>query len=310
MSVVDAVAHFTSSHEPVLGTRLALRVTAVDGAAAAAAEEAVLAVCSRLEAVLSAYRPDSEWSRWRRGELAEAGPEITELLRLAAHWHRVSRGAFNPQAGVLRERWLAAEHDQQVPNADELAALAATLRPLPYAVTDDGIDRTGDCSRLDLHALAKGWIVDRAAAVAMTTPGIEAVVVNAGGDLVHRGTGEVLVGIEDPRRPFDNVPPLTRVHLANAGLATGSGARRPVRIGGRRLSHVIDPRTGAPVEHILSASVIAPDCATADALATTVGVLPVDEGLTLADATDGAACLLLTAGGESLRTERWAACVA
>lgn len=298
---------FTSVHEPVLGTRLVLRIRAVDEATARAAEGAALAEFDRLEALLSAYRPDSEWSRWRRGEVATPGPEVTALLGLADRWHSASAGAFNPQAGVLRQRWLRAERDQVVPDPGELADLATGLQRLPYRLVDGGVERTGDCSALDLHALAKGWIVDRAAGAAMTAGGVGEIVVNAGGDLFHRGTGEVVVGIEDPRRPFDNVAPMVRVRLSDGGLATGSGARRPVTIGGRRFSHVIDPRSGQPVEHILSASVFAPDAATADAVATVVGVLPVDEGVSFAEALPGVGCCLLAADGTLVRTDVWSA---
>lgn len=302
---------FTSTHEPVLGTRLVLRIRAGDEATARAAENAALAEFDRLESLLSAYRPDSEWSRWRRGEAATPGPELTALLVLADHWHSASEGAFNPQAGVLRQRWLAAERDQVVPADDELATLAAGLQHLPYSVAGGpagaSVERTGECSALDLHALAKGWIVDRATKAAMTATGVSEILINAGGDLLHRGTGEVVVGIEDPRRPFDNVLPMVRVRLADGGLATGSGARRPMTIGGRRFSHVIDPRSGQPVEHILSASVLAPDAATADAVATVVGVLQMAEGLSFAEALPGVGCCLLAADGTLVRTDLWRA---
>lgn len=297
---------FVSVHEPLLGTRITLRVRAADEDAAAAAEHAAIGEIERLEAVLTAYRPGSEWSRWRHGEQA-AGPEVRAVLALAAHWHERTGGAFNPLAGVLRERWLRAVEEQQVPSPDELAGLAAGIAQLPYAIDGDRVERVGDCSRLDLHAIAKGWIVDRAAAAALACHGVQEVLLNAGGDLVHRGDGEVVPGIEDPRRPFDNVAPMARVRVANAGLATGSGARRPYRIGTQTFNHTLDPATGQPVDHVRSASVVAPDAATADALATAVAVLPIDEGVRLVDATAGCGCLLLDADGQLWRNDRWAA---
>ncbi len=298
---------FASVHEPLLGTRVTLRLRAVDEVGARAAEHAAIGEIERLEALLSAYRPDSEWSRWRRGEHAAAGPEVRAVLALAALWHERTGGAFNPQAGVLRERWLRAVAEQRVPSREELASLAGGIARLPYAIEGDRVERVGECGRLDLHAIAKGWIVDRAAAVAAACPGIHEVLLNAGGDLVHRGDGEAVAGIEDPRRPFDNVAPMARVRVANAGLATGSAARRPYRIGARTFNHTLDPATGQPTDHVRSASVVAPDAATADALATAVAVLPIADGLQLTDATAGAGCLLLDADGQLWRNERWAA---
>lgn len=297
-----------SVHEPVLGTRLTLRIDADDATDAARAEQAVLdKMCDALEAGLSAYRSTSDWSRWRRGELAEATADITALLALSAHWHRRSGGAFNPQVGrPVQPRWLAAERAGHPPADVELAALAASIRELPFVVrADGGIDRTGDCTQLDLHALAKGWVVDRAVAAAVAVEGVSAVLVNLGGDLRRSGPGEVQVAIEDPRTPFDNAPPLTRTVLAEGGLATAAGrvahwwstaaatamcsTRGPgspcsTRSLPRRL-HRPAPRRTVP--------------------ATAAGVLQPQEALALAEGIPDAAVFVLDAAGRTWASERW-----
>ncbi|MEQ1701453.1 MAG: FAD:protein FMN transferase [Ilumatobacteraceae bacterium] len=300
--------HFASSHNPLLGTRVTLRLLADDEATADAAEAAVIGEMDRLEGILSAYRPDSEWSRWRSGQHTTAGPEIAAVLSLAAHWWRVSDGAFHPLAGVLRARWLRAVEEQTLPSSEELAALAASITDLPYGVHDGIVSRTGDCSRLDVHAIAKGWIVDRAAALAVAMPGIHEVLLNAGGDLLHRGSGDVVVGIEDPRQPFDNAAPFARVRIGNAGLATSGDAHRPMTIDGHAWSHVLDPRTGQPVGQVCSATVIATDAATADAMATVVSVLSPADALAAAD-QQGVAVLLVQPDGRTHHNARWAAAV-
>ena len=78
-----------------------------------------------------------------------------------------------------------------------------------------------------------------------------------------------------------NAPPLTKVAIAGQGLATSGSARRGFRIDGRWYSHVIDPRDGWPVDRVASATVIAPDAATADVVATLLSVLPPVDGLAL-----------------------------
>jgi thiamine biosynthesis lipoprotein len=276
-----------------------------DEGIAEAAEAAAIDEMDRLEGLLSAYRPDSEWSRWRRGEVATAGPELSALLALAAHWWHESSGAFHPLAGVLRTRWLRAVQEQRLPGDDELAELASRMATLPYELRSGLVVRTGDCSQLDLHAIAKGWIVDRAVALAAARPGVREVLLNAGGDLLHRGAGEIVVGVQDPQQPFDNAAPLARVRLADAGLATSGDAHRPMTIGGRAWSHVVDPRSGRPVDHVRSATVVAADAATADALATVVSVLSPDEALAFADRHD-AAVLLVQPDGRTVHNSRWA----
>ena len=298
----------TSVFEPVLGTRLALRLTAATHQALARAEDAVLAECDRLEDLLSAYRPDSAWNQWRDGRVDTPAAEVSDLLHLAARWHALSGGAFNPQVGVLRARWLHAVVESRPPAADELAALAAGITDLPYQVTDDGrLERHGDCSHLDLHAIAKGWVADRAAAVALAVDGVSDVVVNLGGDLRHAGDGDLTVRIEDPRTPWDNAPPLATVQVGEGGVATGSGARRPMQVGAMAYSHVLDPRTGQPVAHTSSATVLAADAATADVLATVTGVLQPDAAVAWIETVDGAAVLLLDHNGRVRASNRWPA---
>ena len=217
-------APVTSMVEPVLGTRLALRLTAADDHKLALAEDAVLAECDRLEDLLSAYRPDSAWNQWRDGRVAAPAVEVAALLRLAAEWFERSDGAFNPQAGVLRARWLRAAAEGQEPLPDELTELARGIAGLPYTVAVDGtVERHGDCTHLDLHAIAKGWVADRAADAALAVEGVTDVVVNLGGDLRHRGDGELVVRIEDPRTPFDNASPLA-APLHPAKTQPGYGA--------------------------------------------------------------------------------------
>ena len=298
-----------SVHEPVLGTRLALTVTASTRSVAHRAEVAALAACDRLEATLSVFRPDSAWVRWKTGVLEETPPDVAELLRVAHDWHRRSDGAFNPNIGRLRARWQQAAEDGVPPSREELAELARASEHLPYRVETDGsITRTDECAFLDLHALAKGWVADRAAAAVMAVEGVAAAVVNLGGDLVHAGTNAVTVGVEDPRRPFDNAPPLARARLARADLATGSGARRPIAVGTRAYSHVLDPRTGWPATDVLSATAIGRTAAEADALATIAGVLSPARSLVLIDQVPGAAVLLLDHSGLEWVSGGWPAC--
>ena len=285
-------------HDGVIGTTVELRVQTDGEAVAMAADAAALAEIDRLVTVFSAFEPTSDLCRWRRGEVAADG-ELSHLLSMAAEWYVRSGGAFNPSVGRLTRRWADAAAADVVPDDDELAALAATITA-PGQPSPD----------LTLNALAKGHLADRAAVVAMSIDGVQAVTVNAGGDLVHRGTGSLRVGVEDPRRPYDNVSPFTVVTLRAGGLATSGSARRGWRIGGRWYSHVIDPRTGRPVDHVASATVVAPDAATADAIATVVSVLAPAAGIAFVDGLDevpGVAALVIAADRSTWRSGGWSA---
>ena len=96
----------------------------------------------------------------------------------------------------------------------------------------------------------------------------------------------------------ENAPPLSCVWLRNQALATSGTSRRGL--------HLHDPRTGQPVTHLLSASVIAPSARIADVLATAFCVLPVEESLALVENEEAVACFLVTADGQRVQSPRWA----
>lgn len=290
---------WTSVHG-LLGTVTDVRIRALDPAASHAAIDAALAEIERLEHVFTVFDDTSDLNRWRRGELDPPSDDLADGLSLATAWRRRSGGVFDPAVAALVACWdRAAERDRH-PTAGELAAARADM-------TDTAPDPANP-PPWNLNALAKGLIVDRAVAVAGSIGAVTDVLVNAGGDLRHLGSEPVVVGIEDPFRPFDNAEPTVRVALTDGALATSGGARRGWTIGGRRYSHVLDPRSGHPVDHVSSASVVARDAATADVVATVCSVLAPERGLAFVDSLDAlVACLVIGADGRPHRSAGWAA---
>lgn len=294
-------------HDHLLGTVIELRVETESESLAAAVNDRVVATCERLEAVFSVYDDRSELHRWLRGELSEPSPEFCTVMAAALDWMVRSGGSFNPLAGELTARWQQAETSNSLPDPGDLAAAAAAIAEPRFELVGGVPVASGDCSRLNLNAIAKGYIVDRALDCAGEL-GVESLVVNAGGDLAHRGAGLVRAGIENPHRPYDNEPPLAVIGLSNRALATSGSARRGFRVGDRWFGHVINPHTGWPVDEIASISVVAPDAMTADVLATVAGVRPPKDALAyLADAgdveglvIDAQRCVLATSGWADL----------
>jgi len=268
-------------HQPLLGTVVEVRCDGADEDQAEAVDAAVVAETARLERVFTVHDPGSELRRWQRGEVEAPGPELADVLALALDWQLRSGGAFNPAAGAVAALWRAAEARGEPPTPAEQAAVAAVVRRPLYHLDPEGVPRLdiavdpgAERGVLDLNALAKGWIVDRAMAAGRSVAPPEAdLVVSAGGDLRHTGPGSARVGIENPLRPYDNEPPVVTVEVSDAGLATSGRARRGFRIGGRWYGHVVDPRTGATVDHVAGITVVGPDAATADVLATILGLM-------------------------------------
>lgn len=312
-------AGFSQGHyQPVMGTDLRVQVWAGDRAAAEHAERVLVERIGELSAVFTTWQDDSLLVRWRRGEVdAPPGSELEQVLASAADWFVRGRGSFHPACEALRRRWLEAEATGVVPSREELQDLADGLRDLPWRAEDghpgaERIVRTGDCSGADLNAFVKGWILDDAIRAArQRVPGTTRIGVNAGGDLRHVGWGSWRVGVEDPLRPSDNgADRLCTIAVANQAVATSGLARRGFRVGDRWFGHVVDPRTGWPVDHVAQVSVAAPDAATADVLATICGVLPLDEGIALVEQQAGAEALVVGARGEQVTTPGWEALLA
>lgn len=301
---------FRFRHHRMLGTVVDVEVDCPRARDARLVDDTVGATIARLESTLSAYDPTSELQRWKRGEVAAVSTDLAALMALSLRWQERSGGAYNPATGELSALWARAVELGQTPGPDELAAAAAAVAAPRYQIGDDGQPiKTGDCGPLAFNALAKGWIVDRALAAAQTVTAargleVSSVLVNAGGDLAHAGNTPVDVAIENPLRPYDNTPPLTVVAVANAAVATSGRARRGFRIGERFYGHVIDPRTAVPADHLASISVVAPDCATADVLATIAGLLAPAAAVAYAEQA-GAACLAVDLAGAITSNARW-----
>ncbi len=297
---------YSFRRHPLLGTVVEVTITVGSETQARLVADAAFSELERLEDVFSAFRVDSELSRWKRDELGDPSPEFCEVMGAALEVQLRSTGAFNPMVGVLTALWAEAERSGRCPSDAELQEAARSIVEPRYEVRDGRPRRVGDCAGLSLNAIAKGDAMDRAVRFAMRVGEPRALVVNAGGDLAHLGDRPVRVGIENPRRPYDNEPPIAWCAVQNAGLATSGGARRGFRVGGRRFSHVIDPRTGHPVDSQASISVIATSAREADVLATVAGVMGPTEAVVHIDGEADAACLVVGPNGAVWPSSRWA----
>ncbi len=300
----DAPVKRRYEHVGLLGTVIEVSVAAEDRQAADGVDARVVGEIHRLELLFSRFDGDSELCRWRRGEAVVVSPEFAELMGRALEWQVRSGGGFNPMVGELRSLWQRAATLGVVPTGAQLAEAATGIQGPRYEMVVGVPTATGDCRALDLNAIAKGFVVDRALDAAMDDE-VVWVSVNAGGDLAHRGLGSVRVGIENPHRPYDNEPPLMTIELAGAALATSGLARRGFRVGGRWFGHVLDPRTGWPVTGIASISVVEADALTADVLATVAGVLDPAEAIEFLDGFAGAEGLVVDEDGGQWETTGW-----
>lgn len=307
----NTVRSYVFHYENVLGTSLELRLQARSAADAAQAEQSALAEIDRLERIFSVFDQSSEFRQWqeRRGTPVRLSSELTEVLRSCKHWQERSAGAFHPASEALAQIWRAAVTRNLLPTQHELDAVRERIAA-PLWEHDPNTGQTTcltECP-LTLNAVAKGYIVDRACEAALGAGDtIRGVTLNIGGDLRLRGAHTETVGITDPACDAENAPPISRISVRNNAVATSGDWRRGFQIDGGFYSHILDPRTGMPATAGRSASVLAPNAADADALATIFSVLAPDQSLALADSLPQVGCLLITPEGAVHRNAHWRA---
>jgi thiamine biosynthesis lipoprotein len=298
---------FTEHYENVLGTSLELRLRAAGEPAAGKAEAATLAEIDRENAILSAWQPASEFSRWVKTHdtPVKVSPELLDVLALFDAWRIQTGGALDASAETAVRVWKQAEAEHRQPTAEELAnAVAAMQRPHWKLDRAAGTATHLDDAPIALNSFAKSYIADRAAAAALQA-GASGISLNLGGDIVLRGDLSEQVAVANPRADAENDPPLDTLRLADRTVATSGAYRRGVDINGRHYSHIIDPRTGATAEDVLSSTVIAPDASEAGALATAFSVMKPAESQKLAARLRGVDYLLITADGRTIASPGW-----
>ena len=299
---------YTWQHENVLGTSFEIKLAAASETAARQGEAAALAEIDRQAKILSAYDLASEFSRWTRSrnQAVKVSPELLEVLGLFDQWRIRTNGGLDASAEAIGRVWKTAGAAGRIPTGPELQAAVQAVKRTHWS-----LDRAAGTAThlsdtpLALNSFAKSYILGHAADAALSADGVTAVVLNIGGDLVIRGALTEPVNLADPVSDSENTAPIAHLLVRNRAIATSGNYRRGVQIGDRFYSHIVDPRTGQPVDHVISSTVIAADPATAGALATAFSVLTVDESRRLAATLTGVEYLLLERNGHRVESAGW-----
>lgn len=281
-------------------------------------------VLEEINAKMSAFDPRSEISRWNAAPAdvwQPISPDTATVLKEALRVCERSGGALDITVGPLVRLWhfgpaggeAEAGRKAAIPDAESIRAARERvdwkrieLRSRPPAVR-----RGIEGGAVDLAAVAKGYGVDRVAEC-LEAIGIEHYLVEIGGEIRAKGRRPDglpwAVGVEAPRLDARQTQAVLR--LEDAALATSGDYRNYFESEGRRFSHLIDPRTGRPIDHRLaSVSVLHPSCMTADAWATALMIMGPEEAWATAQ-REGLDVLLIErkgAGFESRMTPGFAA---
>jgi thiamine biosynthesis lipoprotein len=300
-----------SRREIHMGVDFEIVVYAAEERQAAQAIDAAMTRVAQLDKALGDYDPESELSRLSATSTV-SNPQATKdlpefpavkvtgdlwtVLECSQEIARQSGGAFDVTVGPLTKLWRRARRQKALPEPELFNPAKAAVGYQFLRL--DANQRTAQLlrpnMRLDLGGIAKGYAADEALA-AIKKVGLSRALVRASGDIAAGdpppGEAGWLVGIA-PLDPDED--PSRFVQLANMAISTSGDSRQHLEIGGKRYSHVVDPRAGLGIEGKSSVSMIAPRGMAADALATAASVLGPDKALELVAQYPGAALLMVS----------------
>jgi len=286
-----------------------------------AAIEAAFNEMERVNRLLNTYDPKSEVSAINRqagGAPVSISPETMEVLKQVVTFCRITGGALDITIGPLLKLWgfgkddvglSGREPDQQaLRRAKALVdyrALELSETVLPGGV----VQRTGRLTRkgmwIDVGSFSKGFVADRAMAV-LKKRGIKNALVIAGGTVCALGQKpdgtHWQVGIQHPRKKGGL---LAVISLQNNSISTSGDYENFYKKNGKRRNHIIDPRSGMPVEKMQSVSVIAPDGMTSDGIDTGLFVLGPEQAIRVVESMGGVEVMIVAEGGRIYYSKGW-----
>jgi len=261
---------------------------------------------------MSTWIKDSEISRFndlkKAGKKIEISDDFVQVMMVAEDLYRLTAGAWDGTVNPLVNLWGFgnAEMTNTIPPSEEITRLVSELGfNYLQLIKNRYLAKKRETISLDLASIAKGYAVDKIAEL-VEQNGIKNFLVEIGGEVYAAGSRvdghPWKIGINTPRpdAPHDQV--YKTITIKGKAFATSGDYRNFFEINGKRYSHIIDPRTGYPVDNgVVSVSVIADTCTFADGLATALMVMGSEKGLALVNRLDRVESLIIVRSpGEQL----------
>lgn len=262
--------------------------------------QAVVDEMNRIDRLMSPYKEQSELSKINR--IAHQAPlqitqEMFELLEKSEHFSKLTRGAFDISFSSVG--YLYDYREKIKPNQQQIAELkqAINYRKIILDKAKQTVFFKDSRIKIDLGGIAKGHAVDQCIGI-LQAAGVTNAYVNAGGDsrLLGRKNNRLwYIGIKHPRNP-DKL--LVNLPLEEVSLSTSGDYERYFEKDGIRYHHIIDPKTGDSAREVHSATILANDSTTADALSTSIFILGVAQGMELINSMPEVSAIMVNAQGK------------
>lgn len=289
--------------EKAMGTRVVLAGYTTETLGHDAIQSALgnaLGEIRRIERLMTTWRDDSDVSRINAAagkKPVKVSQETFDVIAKSLWIAKLSEGTFDITFASMGKLWQFDEGASTVvPDPDELEAARKKIDYRKVKLDPDAltVQLTSTDTRINLGGIAKGYAIDKAAAV-LRKKGLSSFFAQAGGDLYVEGRkpngAPWRVGVRDPRGPEDAFFAL--IGVENHAFSTAGDYERAFVANGKRYHHIIDPRTGYPATASRSVTIWAKDALTADAIDDAVFILGVEKGMALVDKIDDCGAVIV-----------------
>lgn len=246
----------------------------------------------KLESILSANRDDTNLAAINAAagiNPVKAEPETLTILRDALTYSEKTGGMFDPSIGPLVKSWNIGTDYAAIPKPAVLHSAMSLVNYHDIIIDEKNgtvfLARKG--MKLDLGAIAKGYAADDIARL-LKSHNIKKAIIDLGGNIYAMGEKEPgknwNIGIRDPET--ERGEPILSISVNNTSVVTSGIYERFFEVDGKKYHHILDPRTGYPVENeLLSVTIVATSSMDADALSTSTFLLGTDKGMALIEKT-------------------------
>ena len=244
-------------------------------------------LCRHYESLFSRTDEGSEIYKLNHREISELSPETATLISKSLYYCELSDGAFDITVEPLSSLWDFKADSPSAPAAADIEAACQKIAYTAVSVSGDTVSFSNDYTRIDLGAIAKGYIADRIKEL-LVSRGIEKAIINLGGNVTCIGgrddeTG-FKIGIQYPFKEGS----ILGVTVSGLSVVTSGSYERFFEEDGKLYHHILNPKTGYPYDNgLLSVSIIGEDSSVCDALSTTCFALGKEAGKALLESMSG-----------------------
>lgn len=292
-------AEWFHHQQSVMGTRGYVELWHSDKARAQTLIQEAFDELERINQLLSPYLEQSELSRIN-AQAATApvnvSPETVYLVQKSLYFSELSGGAFDITFASLGQEFDYRTGKKPTETTRKTAQANIGFERLNLDAQKQTLFFNRPGTRIDFGGIAKGYAVDQAIA-RLQRAGVKQAIVTAGGDsriIGDRGGRPWLMGIKNPRGENQALT----MPLADVAISTSGDYERYFIQDGVRYHHILNPKTGASPTEVISATVIAEQSVDADALATTLMVLGVEQGIGLINRMENVSAVIIDATGK------------